>query len=98
MPFGGDTLVFKVGSKMFALTDIENFKSINLKCNPEDTIELRNQYFGITPGFHMNKKHWNSVQVNSDVPSKMICKLIDESYELVLNCLTKRELLSLNIK
>lgn len=89
-PFNETTLVFKVMGKMFALTDIELFESINLKCNPEKAIELREQYEGINPGYHMSKKHWNTVAVNSDVPRNLLFSLIDESYNLVVDSLTKK--------
>ena len=89
-PFDEKTLVFKV-IKMFALTDIEGFKSVNLKCNPERAIELRETYQGIKPGFHMNKTHWNTVSIDSDVPEKLILELIDHSYDLIVNSLTKKQ-------
>jgi len=97
LPFGGDTLVFKVGSRMFALTDIENFESVNLKCNPAEAIALRDQYQAITPGYHMNKKHWNTVFINGDVNSQILKELIDLSYFLIINSLTKRERLSIQL-
>ena len=90
-PFDNTTLVFKVGGKMFALADIDSFISINLKCGPEQAIDLRERFDGIKPGWHMNKKHWNTVEVNSDVSSNKILELIDHSYELVLNSLTKKK-------
>jgi predicted DNA-binding protein (MmcQ/YjbR family) len=90
-PFDQETLVFKVGGKMFALTGIEQFQSINLKCDPELAIELREKYDGITPGYHMNKKHWNSVKMDGSVPMKVVQKMIDDSYSLVVSSLPKRE-------
>lgn len=89
-PFGPDTLVFKVMGKMFALTGIDHFKFINLKCDPERSFELREQFNAVKPGYHMNKKLWNSVYVNDDVPDKMIYELTDHSYSLVVNSLTKK--------
>ncbi len=89
-PFDNKTLVFKVMEKMFALTDVDNFISINLKCNPEKAIELREEYDGIYPGHHMSKKHWNTVKVNEDVSDDFIYKLINHSYELVVSKLTKK--------
>ena len=89
-PFDKKTLVFKVG-KMFALTDVEGFQSINLKCDPERAVELRETYQGVIPGYHMNKTHWNTVSVNSDVPEKLILELINHSYELVAKSLTKKQ-------
>jgi predicted DNA-binding protein (MmcQ/YjbR family) len=89
-PFDNSTLVFKVMGKMFALAGIENFQKINLKCDPEKAIELREDYVGINPGFHMNKKHWNTVSINEDVPTKLIFELIDNSYSLVVSALPKK--------
>ncbi|QDH79373.1 MmcQ/YjbR family DNA-binding protein [Echinicola soli] len=89
-PFGPDTLVFKVGGKLFALIDIEQFKSVNLKCNPERAVELREQFTGIIPGYHMNKKHWNTVSFNGSVPDPLILELVDHSYDLVFQSLPKR--------
>jgi predicted DNA-binding protein (MmcQ/YjbR family) len=76
---------------MFALTNVDNFNSINLKCSPELSLELREQYEGIKFGYHMYKKHWNSVFVNEDVPDSKIYKLIDLSYSLVVKSLTKKQ-------
>ena len=90
-PFDNETLVFKVGGKMFALTGIEQFKSINLKCDPERAVELREQYPGILPGYHMSKKHWNTVMMDGSVPMKLIIQMIDDSYNLVLSSLPKRD-------
>lgn len=75
---------------MFALCDIDDFTGINLKCDPERSIELREQYAGITPGYHMNKKHWNTVSIHADVPEKLIFELIDHSYNLIVKSLPKR--------
>ncbi len=90
-PFDNRTLVFKVGGKMFALADVEDFTGINLKCDPDYAIELREQYDGIRPGYHMNKQHWNTVEVLADVPDALIIKLIDHSYQLVVNSLPKKQ-------
>lgn len=89
-PFNETTLVFKVAGKMFALTDIECFDSINLKCDPERAVELRESYGGIRPGWHMNKTNWNTVEVHSDVPDELIYELIDHSYEQVVAGLPKK--------
>lgn len=90
-PFDEVTLVFKVGGKMFALTGLEKFPpSINLKCNPEYAIELREQYEVIQPGFHMNKKHWNTISYQENLPIQLLKELIDHSYELVVKSLTKK--------
>lgn len=75
---------------MFALSDIEEFVSINLKCDPERAIELREMYNGVKPGWHMHKKHWNTVSIDSDVSEPLLRELIDHSYELVFNSLPKK--------
>ncbi|MGB0423207.1 MAG: MmcQ/YjbR family DNA-binding protein [Flavobacteriales bacterium] len=92
-PFGPDVLVFKVAGKMFALTNVDSYVSVNLKCKPEWAIELREEYMSIAPGYHMNKKHWNTIEVHGDVGTPLLHKLIDHSYELVVKGLpkTKRE-------
>jgi predicted DNA-binding protein (MmcQ/YjbR family) len=91
-PFGPDTLVYKVAGKVFAITSLDAFPPfINLKCDPDRAIELREQHEAITPGYHMNKKHWNSVRLDGPVPSKLICELIDHSYQLVVKSLSARE-------
>lgn len=89
-PFDQNTLVFKVMGKMFALTDVEDFDFINLRCEPELSIELREKYEGIKPGYHMNKKNWNSVYTNGTVSDIKILELIDLSYKLIVESLTKR--------
>lgn len=90
-PFDESTLVFKVGGKMFALADVDDFEFINLKCDPEYAIELRERYNGVRPGYHMNKTLWNSVYVNSDVQDDLIYQLIDDSYDLIVRSLTKKK-------
>lgn len=89
-PFDANTLCFRVGGKIFSLLDIEAFDYINLKCDPERAVELREQYDGITPGYHMNKKLWNSVSVSGNVPDKLILDLADHSYELIFASLPKK--------
>ena len=100
MPFDDKVLVFKVMGKMFALTDIDAFVSINLKCDPERAVTLREEHDGaITPGYHMSKKHWNTVVTDGRVTDALILELIDHSYELVVKSLTKKlreELKALN--
>ena len=91
LPFDDRTLVFKVGGKMFALCDLESFDSVNLKCDPERAVELREQYDAVTPGYHMNKTHWNTVKVDGDVNGRILQELIDHSYELIVSSLPKRE-------
>jgi len=95
MPFGPDTLVFKVGGKVFALTDINTFSSINLKCDPERAIALRDQFESIKAGYHMNKKHWNTVVLDSQISNSLLLELIDHSYHLVYSGLKKSEQLKL---
>lgn len=93
-PFDKDTLVFKVGGKMFALSSLIQWEkstpSVNLKCNPGYAQELRAQYDDIQPAFHMSKVHWNTIAISSEVPDKFIKELIDDSYELVFKSLTKK--------
>jgi predicted DNA-binding protein (MmcQ/YjbR family) len=93
-PFDKETLVFKVGGKMFALSSLVQWEkgtpSLNLKCEPEYAQELRAQYDGIEPGFHMSKVHWNTISVNKDVTDLLLKELIDHSYDLVCKSLTKK--------
>ena len=93
-PFDEVTLVFKVMGKMFALVGLEKWEkgetSINLKCNPDWSEELRGEYDCINAGFHMNKKHWNTVTLNADVSDKFALELITHSYDLVVKGLTKK--------
>ncbi|MDG1475638.1 MAG: MmcQ/YjbR family DNA-binding protein [Vicingaceae bacterium] len=89
-PFDEKTLVFKVMNKMFALTGIEKFDFINLKCDPEIAVELREEYEGITGAYHMSKRHWNSVSLLGGISDKLIFELIDDSYSLVVKSLTKK--------
>lgn len=90
-PFDETTLVFKVMGKMFALTDIESELSINLKCDPEKAIELREQFPCVLPGYHMSKVHWNTVKINGSVGDKQIHSWIDDSYELIVSKLTRKQ-------
>ena len=99
MPFDDKVLVFKVMGKMFALTDVDAFVSVNLKCDPEIAVELREQFEGVTPGYHMNKKHWNTVMMDGSIPDAKVRHWINHSYELVVASLTKKlkeELTNLN--
>ncbi|MCB0466550.1 MAG: MmcQ/YjbR family DNA-binding protein [Aequorivita sp.] len=91
-PFDEKTLVFKVMGKMFALTGLEyNPAQANLKCDPERSIELREEYDGlIRPGYHMSKVHWNTVELERNLPNKLVMELIDHSYNLVVKSLTKK--------
>lgn len=89
-PFNETTLVFKVKGKMFALTGIDPFSRINLKCDPEKAIELRERYSAISPGYHMSKKHWNTILIDGSISLSLITEMIDESYNLVVSKLPKR--------
>lgn len=89
-PFDKKTLVFKVAGKMFALADVEGFSSVNLKCDPEKAIQLREEFPEVKPGYHMSKVHWNTVEVNGGVDDQKIKEWIKDSYELVVQSLTKK--------
>jgi len=90
-PFDTTTLVFKVANKMFALSGLENIPaSVNLKCDPERAIELREEYSGIVAGFHMSKKHWNTITIEGNIPTDFIEELVDHSYNLVVKGMTKK--------
>ena len=89
-PFDETTLVFKVMGKMFALTDLEEDFSINLKCDPEKAIELREKYPTVLPGYHMNKKHWNTIIIDGSVPDNLLYSWIDDSYQLIVEKLPKK--------
>ncbi len=90
MPFDDKTLVFTVKGKMFCLTDIEDYEFVNLKCNPEKAVELREQYCEVTPGYHMNKRHWNSVKPAGKITSRLMKQWILDSYHLVIAGLPKK--------
>ncbi|MBX7041338.1 MAG: MmcQ/YjbR family DNA-binding protein [Ignavibacteria bacterium] len=89
-PFGEDTLVYKVMGKIFAITSFDSPLSVNLKCDPERAVELRERYEGIVPGYHMNKKHWNTVDFESGIPHSELRQFIDHSYELVVSSLPRK--------
>lgn len=94
-PFDDDTLVFKVCGKIFALTSLKSFEnnnaSLNLKCNPDRAVELRQEFEAIQPGYHMNKTHWNTIFLNKDVSDKIVLELVNHSYELIFNSLAKKD-------
>jgi predicted DNA-binding protein (MmcQ/YjbR family) len=95
-PFGSDVLVFKVGGKMFALAALDEVPTtVNLKCDPDLALDLRDRYEQVRPGYHMNKKHWNTAEIDSGIPDAELRKMIDHSYELVVKRLpdAKRKLL-----
>ena len=87
-PFDEDTLVFRVGEKMFALLDLPG-ATVNLKCDPEKALRLREQYPAVQPGYHMNKAHWNTIALGS-LPERLIREWTDHSYDLVANKLPKK--------
>jgi predicted DNA-binding protein (MmcQ/YjbR family) len=99
-PFDQDTLVFKVGGKMFALSSLKGWENgnptINLKCDPEWALELREQYSAIQPGYHMSKIHWNTIAINHEITNIFAKQLIDHSYELVFKSLTKKDQENIN--
>jgi predicted DNA-binding protein (MmcQ/YjbR family) len=84
-PFGPDVLVFKVSGKMFALAAFDEVPTtVNLKCDPDLALDLRDRYEQIKPGYHMSKKHWNTVEIESGIPDVELRRMIDHSYELVI--------------
>jgi predicted DNA-binding protein (MmcQ/YjbR family) len=83
LPFGDDTLVFKVKGRIFALMNLDGETNLNLKCDPEKAIALREKYSCVIPGYHMNKKHWNTIIIDGSVPETLVHEWIDESYRLV---------------
>jgi len=88
-PFDQQTLTFKVMGKLFALTDVESFTSVNLKCDPDKALELRAEYPAVQPGYHMNKRHWNTVLVDGSVSDALLKEWIDDSYHLVVQKLPR---------
>jgi predicted DNA-binding protein (MmcQ/YjbR family) len=88
-PFGDETAVFKVGGKMFALVPLAGGESVNLKCEPELALELRARHAAITPGYHQNKRHWNTVQLDGSIADDELMEMITHSYDLVVGQLTR---------
>ncbi len=89
-PFDNVTLVFKVKNKMFALLSLDDAHGISLKCDPERAIELREKYPAIIPGYHLNKKLWNTIQIDGSISEKLIKELIDHSYDLIVESLPNK--------
>jgi predicted DNA-binding protein (MmcQ/YjbR family) len=89
-PFDENVLVFKAAGKIFVLTDVNTFESINLKCDPELAIELRERYAAVLPGYHMNKKHWNTVMMDGSISNKLVLEWTKHSYDLVAASLSKK--------
>jgi predicted DNA-binding protein (MmcQ/YjbR family) len=91
-PFGGDTLVFKAAGKMFLVMGVDSIPvSINIKCEPQKAIELREKYSEVTPGWHMNKTHWNTVICDGAISKKLIFEWINDSYNLIIQSLPKKK-------
>jgi predicted DNA-binding protein (MmcQ/YjbR family) len=90
-PFDDQTLAFRVGGKIYALADVEHFEFVNLKCDPEQAILLREEFDAVKPGYHMNKKHWNSVFIDGSLPDSKMEELIRHSYEMVLKSLPLKQ-------
>jgi predicted DNA-binding protein (MmcQ/YjbR family) len=89
-PFGETVLVFKVAGKMFALASFDDVPvRVNLKCDPDRALELRDRYEQVRPGYHMNKKHWNTVEIDSGIPDAELRRMIDHSYDLVVQSLPR---------
>lgn len=92
MPFGPDTLVFKVTGKMFALVAWQSSPlRISLKCDPGDALALRDMYPAVQPGYYLNKKHWNTITLDGTIPESELLTMIDNSYRLVVKSLKKAE-------
>ena len=90
LPFGEDTLVFKVGGKIFLLTGLSEGDRFNAKCDPERAVELRDRHPEVLPGYHMNKVHWNTVYMNGALTDAQLCEMVDHSYDLILHSLPKK--------
>jgi len=90
LPFDDDTLVLKVAGKMFCLISLDENLSINIKCDPEKAVELRERYPAVLPGYHMNKKHWNTINIDGSIDDDLLKQWIDNSYELIWNSLPKK--------
>lgn len=90
LPFDENTLVFKLNGKIFSLIDIDPGESCNLKCDPDRVVALRTRYESIKPGYHMNKKHWNTISLKGDIDDAILKELIDHSYQLVFEKFSKK--------
>jgi predicted DNA-binding protein (MmcQ/YjbR family) len=89
-PFGESVLVFKVAGKIFLLADLAEGNSFNVKCDPDLAVELRERHEEVTPGYHMNKRHWNTVRIDGGLKTREIREMIDHSYEIVVKALPKK--------
>jgi predicted DNA-binding protein (MmcQ/YjbR family) len=91
-PFGDEVAVYKVGGRMFALVSLDGEPgSVNLKCDPELAIELRARYHAVRPGYHQDKRHWNTIELDSSIPEAEVREMIKYSYELVVDRLPRAE-------
>lgn len=90
LPFDETTLVFKVVDKIFCLADLETFEMINVKCDPEEAVLLREEYEAVLPGYHSNKRHWNSLIMDGSLPDHLIKEWVKNSYDLVVKGMTKK--------
>ncbi len=90
LPFDNKTLVFSVKGKMFCATDVEDYELINVKCEPEEAILLREKYEDVIPGYYMNKKHWNSIRTDGKISDKLLKEWVKKSYDLVVAGLPKK--------
>nr|WP_145910817.1 MmcQ/YjbR family DNA-binding protein [Kitasatospora viridis] len=96
-PFGPETSVFKVGGKVFAISALDGLPlKVSLKCDPDLAVRLRADYPGITPGWHLNKRHWNTVLLDGSVPHRLVAELIEDSYDLIVAKLPRRQQLALD--
>jgi predicted DNA-binding protein (MmcQ/YjbR family) len=92
-PFGPEDIVFKVGGKIFAIAALDEVPArANLKCDPDRALELRDRYEEVQPGYHMSKKHWNTVTLEGGIPTRELKEMIDHSYELVVKSLPKKNM------
>ena len=89
-PFGDGVAVFKVGGKMFALVPLDGEQSVNLKCDPDLAVELRERYAAVQPGYHQNKRHWNTIVLDSTIDDDELAGMVEDSYELVVRALPRR--------
>ena len=96
LPFGEDTLVFKVAGKIFLLIGLAEANRFNVKCDPELAVELRERHPEVKPGFHMNKTHWNTVYMDGSLTHKQLCEMIDHSYQQVIKSLPKKTQAEIN--
>lgn len=98
MPFGPDTLAFRVQDKIYALVSLETFPTrFNAKCDPERALKLREEHPAIVPGYHMNKTHWNTVVLDGSLPDRLVESIVDESYDLIVASLPRKQREALTI-